>query len=200
MKYKFILFIPITAFIITSALAQDAVLPPTSRLELRKTGIVSITKDTSGKVRAIKLVVNHYDVKLDEYGKRLASMDGQEVSVNCSFSNEGGKRVVTVRDPQYQGEASGVSAQLLRKKGIISVTKNASGQVAAIRLIVNSYDIPLDEYSKQLATMDGRKVRATGSFSNEGGKRQFYVKSVEPVTAEGAAAAPAKPVEAAPAK
>jgi hypothetical protein len=39
-----------------------------------------------------------------------------------------------------------------------------------------------------------------GTFSNEGGKRMFYVKSVEPVIAEGAAASPAKPAEAAPAK
>ncbi|MCX6993022.1 MAG: hypothetical protein NT011_07745, partial [Kiritimatiellaeota bacterium] len=64
------------------------------------------------------------------------------------------------------------------------------------------YDIPLDEGSKPLESMDGQKVRVTGTFSNEGGKRMFYVKSVEPVTAEGtaAAAAPAKPAEAAPAK
>ena len=80
------------------------------------------------------------------------------------------------------------------------MVKDASGKVTGLKLIVNSYDIPLDEGSKPLESMDGQKVRVTGTFSNEGGKRMFYVKSVEPVTAEGAAAAPAKPVEAAPAK
>jgi len=92
------------------------------------------------------------------------------------------------------------SALELRKTGIVSVVKDAGGKVTGLKLIVNSYDIPLDEGSKPLESMDGQKVRVTGTFSNEGGKRMFYVKSVEPVTAEGAATAPAKPVEAAPAK
>jgi hypothetical protein len=92
------------------------------------------------------------------------------------------------------------SALELRKTGIISVVKDAGGKVTGLKLIVNSYDIPLDEGSKPLESMDGQKVRVTGTFSNEGGKRMFYVKSVEPVIAEGAAASPAKPAEAAPAK
>lgn len=92
------------------------------------------------------------------------------------------------------------SALELRKTGIVSVVKDAAGQVTGLKLIVNSYDIPIDEGSKPLTSMDGQKVRVTGTFSNEGGKRLFYVKSVEPVTAEGAAATPAKPAEAAPAK
>ena len=92
------------------------------------------------------------------------------------------------------------SALELRKTGIISVVKDASGKVTGLKLIVNSYDIPLDEGSKPLESMDGQKVRVTGTFSNEGGKRMFYVKSVEPVIAEGTAASPAKTGEAAPAK
>ena len=92
------------------------------------------------------------------------------------------------------------SALELRKTGIVSVVKDASGKVTGLKLVVNSYDIPLDEGSKPLESMDGQKVRVTGTFSNEGGKRMFYVKSVEPVTAEGTAASPAKPAEAAPAK
>ena len=88
----------------------------------------------------------------------------------------------------------------LRKTGIVSVVKDAGGTVTGLKLIVNSYEIPLDEGSKPLESMDGQKVRVTGTFSNEGGKRMFYVKSVEPVTVKGAAALPAKPVEAAPAK
>lgn len=92
------------------------------------------------------------------------------------------------------------SALELRKTGIVSVVKDAGGKVTGLKLIVNSYDIPLDEGSKSLENMDGQKVRVTGTFSNEGGKRMFYVKSVEPVVVEGTAASPAKPAEAAPAK
>ena len=92
------------------------------------------------------------------------------------------------------------SALELRKTGIVSVVKDASGQVTGMKLIVNSYDIPIDEGSKPLQAMDGQKVRVTGTFSNEGGKRMFYVKSVEPAPAEGAAVLPAKPAEAAPMK
>lgn len=92
------------------------------------------------------------------------------------------------------------SALELRKTGIVSVVKDASGTVTGLKLIVNSYDLPLDEGSKPLESMDGQKVRVTGTFSNEGGKRMFYVKSVEPVTAEGTAVSPAKPAETAPAK
>jgi len=84
------------------------------------------------------------------------------------------------------------SALELRKTGIISVAKDASGKVIGLKLIVNSYDVPLNEGSKPLESMDGQKVRVTGTFSNEGGKRMFYVKSVEPVIAAGAAASPAK--------
>lgn len=95
------------------------------------------------------------------------------------------------------------SALELRKTGVVSVTKDAGGKVTGLKLIVNMYEIPLDEGSKPLENMDGQKVRVTGTFSSEGGKRLFYVKSVEPVAAEGAAApaAPAgKPAEAVPAK
>ena len=79
----------------------------------------------------------------------------------------------------------------LRKTGIISVVKDADGKVTGLKLIVNSYEIPIDEGSKPLESMDGQKVRVIGTFSNEGGRRMFYVKSVEPVAVKGAAA-PAK--------
>jgi hypothetical protein len=84
------------------------------------------------------------------------------------------------------------SALELRKTGIVSVVKDAGGAVTGLKLIVNSYEIPLDEGSKPLESMDGQKVRVTGTFSNEGGKRMFYVKSVEPVAVEGTTASPAK--------
>ena len=77
----------------------------------------------------------------------------------------------------------------LRKTGVVSVTKDASGKVTAIKLIVTSYDIQLDEGSKPLEAMDGQKVRVTCTLSHEGGKRILTVKSVEPVT-EGSATAP----------
>ncbi len=81
-----------------------------------------------------------------------------------------------------------MSALELRKTGTVSVKKDESGKVVAITLIVNSYDIPLDEGSKPLEAMDGQKVRVRGTFSNEGGKRLFYVKSVEPPAVENAPA------------
>ncbi len=79
-----------------------------------------------------------------------------------------------------------VSALELRKTGTISVIKDAAGKVTALRLIVNMYEIPMDEGSKPLESMDGQRVRVLGTFSQEGGRRLFSVKSVEPVTAEGA--------------
>lgn len=90
------------------------------------------------------------------------------------------------------------SALELRKTGVVSVTKDASGKVTGLKLIVNSYEIPLNEGSKPLESMDGQKVRVVGTFSNEGGKRMFYVKNVEPSAVEGAATS-AKPA-ATPAK
>lgn len=80
----------------------------------------------------------------------------------------------------------------LRKMGIVNVTRDADGKVTAIKLIVTSYDIQLDEGSKPLETMDGQKVRVTCTLSYEGGKRILTVKSVEPLS-EGGAPAPAAP-------
>ena len=75
----------------------------------------------------------------------------------------------------------------LRKTGTVNVIKDASGKATAIKLIVTSYDIQLDEGSKPLEAMDGQKVRVNCTLSHEGGKRILTVKSVEPVT-EGTAA------------
>jgi len=96
----------------------------------------------------------------------------------------------------------------LRKTGVVNVIKDASGKVSNIKLIVTSYEIILDEGSKALEGMDGQKVRVTGTFSMQDGKRCFTVKSVEAVTtdemkapaAAGAAKPVEKPAEAAPAK
>jgi hypothetical protein len=90
----------------------------------------------------------------------------------------------------------------LRKTGVVGVTKDAAGKVTGIKLIVTSYDIVLDEGSKPLENMDGQRVRVTGTFNMQDGKRQFTVKSVEAAPAEDVKPPvapvippPAKPVE-----
>lgn len=88
----------------------------------------------------------------------------------------------------------------LRKTGVISVAKDASGKITSIKLIAVSYDVQLDEGSKPLEAMDGQKVKVTCTLSSEGGKRIIVVKNVEPVVEGGAApAAPAVVPAAAPA-
>ncbi|MBU4201371.1 MAG: hypothetical protein KKG09_01690 [Verrucomicrobia bacterium] len=88
----------------------------------------------------------------------------------------------------------------LRKTGVVSVTKDASGKITSIKLVVTSYDIILDEGSKPLESMDGQKVRVTGTFSMQDTRRCFTVKNVEPVAdasvpAAKPAAAPAAPAQ-----
>ncbi|MFH1477662.1 MAG: hypothetical protein ABIH24_09270 [Verrucomicrobiota bacterium] len=165
MKHKFILFITLLALIITSSLAQ----------ETNKTGIVSVTKDYSGKVTAIMLIVNSYDIKLDENSKQLIYMDGERTLVAGMLNDEGGKKLIALDPPrqaQAQAGKTGVSSVAkdtgsqpavvpIRETGTISITKDAVGQITAIKLIVDRCYIKLDENSKQLESMDGRKVRVT---------------------------------------
>lgn len=173
MKHKFILFITLLALIITSSLAQ----------ETNKTGIVSVTKDSSGKVTAIKLIVNSYNIKLDENSKQLGYMDGERTMVVGMLSDEGGKNLIILDPPRparAQAGETGVSGAAkdtgsqpatvpFKETGKISITKDAIGQVAAIKFIVDSCSIKLDENSKQLEAMDGQKVRVTyDALFNEG--------------------------------
>ena len=165
MKYKFILFITIIALIATSSLAQ----------ETNKTGIVSVTKDYSGKVTAIKLIINSYDIKLDENSKQLNHMDGERTTVVGVLSDEGGKNVIILDPPRKVQAPAGKTgigsaakdtgsqrpAVPISKTGTISITRDAVGQITTIKLIVNSYDIKLDEHSKQLESMADQKVRVT---------------------------------------
>ena len=67
----------------------------------------------------------------------------------------------------------------LRKTGVINVTKDVTGKGTDVRLIVTSYKLVLDDETKALNTMDGKKVKVTGTFSMEEGKRLFHVKSFE---------------------
>ena len=95
-------------------------------------------------------------------------------------------------------EAAGGAAEQripfdVRKTGLVNVVKDKDGKVSAIRLIVTSYEITLDEASKPLETMDGDKVRISGTFSfDDQNRRWITVKNVETIAA-------AKPEEAAPA-
>ncbi len=81
----------------------------------------------------------------------------------------------------------------VRKSGVVNVVKDKDGKVSAIRLVVTSYEITLDEASKPLETMDGAKVRVSGTFSfDDQNRRWITVKNVETIAA-------AKPEEVAPA-
>ncbi len=95
--------------------------------------------------------------------------------------------------PAVDAKPALITTLELRKTGTVSVVRDATGKVTGIRLIVNMYDIPLDENSKMLETMDGKRVRVVGTVGNynqEGNARLFTVKSVEPLAAEGSGAAP----------
>ncbi len=93
----------------------------------------------------------------------------------------------------------------VRKTGVVNVVKDKDGNVTAIRLVVTSYEITLDEASKPLESMDGHKVRISGAFSfDDQNQRWITVKNVEPIAAAKPAesaqpAAPAPAAEAAPA-
>lgn len=93
----------------------------------------------------------------------------------------------------------------VRKTGVVNVVKDKDGNVTAIRLVVTSYEITLDEASKPLESMDGHKVRISGAFSfDDQNRRWITVKNVEPIAAAKPAeaaqpAAPAPAAEAAPA-
>lgn len=159
MKYKFILMIIMVALIITSSLAQ----------EVQTTGTVSVVKDYSGKVTAIKLIIRSYDIKIDEYSsKQLGYMAGERTTLVGVLGEGNGKSVVTL-DPQAHGKAgaTGVSSAVpqgavpFNETGIISITRDAMGQVAAIKFIVDWRVVKLDEKSKQLEAMDGKKVSIT---------------------------------------
>jgi len=133
MKNKIISLLICSLFVSTLVLAQDAAAadvkapeaapaapaaadttakaPAMMPLELRKTGIVSVTKDASGKTTAIKLIVTSYDIQLDDGSKPLEAMDGQKVRVNCTLSHEGSKRILTVKsiEPVAEGGAAPVT-------------------------------------------------------------------------------------------
>ena len=173
MKYKFIFFITAIALIATSSLAQ----------ETNKTGIVSVTKGYSGKATAIKLIVTSYDIKLDENSKQLIYMDGERTLVAGMLNDEGGKKLIALDPPrqaQIQAGETGISgaaksggsqssAVPISETGIISINKDAAGQISAMKVIVDSRSIKLDENGKRLESMDGKKVKIKYDASFDAG-------------------------------
>ncbi|MDO9542897.1 MAG: FxLYD domain-containing protein [Kiritimatiellia bacterium] len=82
----------------------------------------------------------------------------------------------------------------LRMNGVVSVTKNASNEVTAIK--VGKRNISLDDGSDSLKGMDGWKVRVTGRFIDmPNGTQMFHVKSIVPVEVDSAGAVQSNKVE-----
>jgi len=173
MKYKLIVNFAFAALVATSLSAQ----------ETNKTGTVSVIKDFSGKVTAIKLIVTSYDIKLDENSKQLIYMDGERTLVTGMLNDEGGKKLITLDHPRQKqiqaGEAGSSSAAKsagnqtpgapISEPGIISITKDAAGQISAMKVIVDFRAIKLDENGKRLESMDGKKVKIKYDASCDAG-------------------------------
>lgn len=70
------------------------------------------------------------------------------------------------------------------KTGTINVTKDAAGKVIGIKLVVSHYEVVLNDASKPLEDLDGKKVRLLGQPGNDAGRRIFTVKSFEVVPAD----------------
>ncbi|MCG2679882.1 MAG: hypothetical protein L6455_07935 [Kiritimatiellae bacterium] len=83
----------------------------------------------------------------------------------------------------------------LSKTGVVRVFKDASGKVTAIKLIVSSYDIALDEGGKVIESMDGQKVSVNGILCMQDNKSYFTVKKVGFMTVDHTKA-PVAPVAA----
>ena len=187
MKSKIVLWTAFTALTIASSWAQ----------ETNKTGIVSVTRDFSGKATAVKLIIRSYDIKLDEYSKQLGHMDGERTMLVGVLCDETGKSFVILDPPpqaQAKAGATGMSSAAqqgavpFKETGKISITKDTMGQIAAIKIIVDSCTIKLDERGKQLESLDGRKVRVTyDALFSEG---LLPVTSVELVEAGNSPSAP----------
>lgn len=83
------------------------------------------------------------------------------------------------------------------RTGTILVTTDKAGKTT-IKLIQLGYDLVVDDANKAIGDMDGKRVRVKGAFVEKDGKKNFSVKSFEPVEVPAPAAAPEAP--AAPAK
>lgn len=96
--------------------------------------------------------------------------------------------------PAAAPAAAPVAPTEFTRTGTILVVKDASGKTT-IKLIQLAYDLVVDDANKAIADLDGKRVRVKGSFVETSGKKNFAVKSFEPVEVP----APAAPAPAAPA-
>lgn len=81
----------------------------------------------------------------------------------------------------------------LKKHGTVDVTRDNAGKVTAIKLIVTSYQITLDEESKPLEDMDGKNVRVLGTYRKVDGEGWLKVIEIEALDAEKAEPVADKP-------
>lgn len=72
----------------------------------------------------------------------------------------------------------------LKKHGTVSVTRDKAGKVESIKLIVTSYEITLDEDSKPLEEMDGKKVRVLSTYKKVNNEGWLKVNKIETLDAE----------------
>ena len=78
-----------------------------------------------------------------------------------------------------------------RRTGTLQVIKEG-GKVIGIKLVALSYDLVVDDSTKDMENLDGKRVRIVGTFSHQtDGKRMIAVKSFE-VPEEDKPAEPAK--------
>ena len=66
-----------------------------------------------------------------------------------------------------------------RRVGTLQVIKE-NGQVKALRLVQTAFDLVVDDNTKGMENLDGKRVRIVGTFSHQtDGKRMIAVKSFE---------------------
>ena len=111
-KVSIVLIIAIVGTVFSTSLAESPKTPVMpSALMLRKTGVVQVNKDKSGKVTNIKLVVTSYNITLDKGSKELESMGGQKVKITGTYKREDDKRWLTVKSVEPVQEKKGKSTE-----------------------------------------------------------------------------------------
>lgn len=65
----------------------------------------------------------------------------------------------------------------VREQGVVSVTKDANGEITAAQLTTDAvaYNVELDAKGMELAAMDGKKVEVTGVASEKDGQKWLTV-------------------------
>ena len=142
-----------------------------------------VVKDKKGKVIALSLITTSYNIHMDDNSKQLEKMDGKTVSLIAQVMQEDGKRVLAVSKvaggADKKASASDKQPSGLRKTGVIQVIKDKDDKVIALNLSVGSYKIKMDNNSKQLETMNGKKVNLICQLMQEDDKTVLAVSKVE---------------------